>query len=203
MSFLDILGLSFSFFILMDPIGNIPLYISILNPIPAARRKKIIFREMLISLVIILIFALVGEKIMNILNISQASLSISGGILLFIIALKMIFSSEYLDSHNTDPSKEPFIVPLAVPLIAGPSILASVMIFAKKEDSTLVLVSAVLIAWLASFIILMLSDELKKVLRENTITALERLMGLILTLISMQMLLEGIELFFKNLTNVS
>ena len=192
----EIITLAFSFFLLLDPLGNVPLYIAILKNVAPERRKKIIVREMLISLVIILLFAVVGEGILNLLNISPASLSISGGLLLFIIALQMIFSSEGQSFKAGELKKEPFIVPLAVPLVAGPSILAAVMIFAKKEESEVILFSAILIAWLVSFVILLLCDELKRILRENAISALERLMGLILSLIAVQMFLEGLELFF-------
>ncbi len=204
MPFFEIFTLAFSFFLLMDPIGNVPLYISILNNVQAKKRKKIILREMLISLLIILIFAFVGEGALNLLKISSATLSISGGILLFLIALKMIFTSDFLEAPKSGGlSKEPFIVPLAVPLVAGPSILASVMIYAKRENSQLVLISAIFIAWVISFIILILSDELKRVLKENTIVALERLMGLILSLIAVQMFLEGMEAFLMNIAKVS
>jgi multiple antibiotic resistance protein len=185
----------------MDPIGNVPLYIAILQHVPQNRRKKIIVREMLISLFIILLFALVGEGILNLLKISPASLSISGGILLFIISLKMIFSGSLSDNAIADHKTEPFIVPLAVPLIAGPSILAAVMIFAKKEQNTPILLGSILIAWVLSFIILILSDELKRILKENALQALERLMGLILTLIAVQMFLEGFENFFTHMNH--
>lgn len=195
----EIITLAFSFFLLLDPLGNVPLYIAILKNVAPERRKKIIMREMLISLMIILLFAVVGEGILNLLNISPASLSISGGLLLFIIALQMIFSSDGQSFKVGELKKEPFIVPLAVPLVAGPSILAAVMIFAKKEESEVVLFSAIIIAWLISFIILLLSDELKRILKENAISAMERLMGLILSLIAVQMFLEGLELFFTQI----
>jgi multiple antibiotic resistance protein len=195
----EIITLAFSFFLLLDPLGNVPLYIAILKNVAPERRKKIIMREMLISLMIILLFAVVGEGILNLLNISPASLSISGGLLLFIIALQMIFSSDGQSFKVGELNKEPFIVPLAVPLVAGPSILAAVMIFAKKEESEVVLFSAIIIAWLISFVILLLSDELKRILKENAISAMERLMGLILSLIAVQMFLEGLELFFTQI----
>ncbi len=195
MDIFEILTLAFSFFLLMDPIGNIPIYIAVLRPVPSERRKKIIMREMGIALVIILLFALIGDGILNLLAISSVTLEISGGILLFLIALKMVFSADYLEPKPHDLKQEPFIVPLAIPLIAGPSILASVMIFAKKEENFFVLIPAIGIAWLISFIILVLSDELKKILKENTILALERLMGLILSLIATQMFLTGLKEF--------
>ena len=150
MSF-EILSLAFSLFLLMDPIGNTPIFISVLSHAPKERRKKIIIREMIISLMIIVIFAFAGEKILNLLHITQPTLSISGGILLFIISLKMIFSSALTSSQDKESSQEPFIVPLAVPLIAGPSILASVMIYAKKQPNPIILLIAIFTAWVLSF----------------------------------------------------
>ena len=191
MSF-EILSLAFSLFLLMDPIGNIPIFISVLSHAPKERRKKIIIREMIISLMIIVIFAFAGEKILNLLHITQPTLSISGGILLFIISLKMIFSSALTSSQDKESSQEPFIVPLAVPLIAGPSILASVMIYAKKQPNPIILLIAIFTAWVLSFFILLASDELKRILKEHTLKALESLMGLILTMIAVQMFLEGL-----------
>ena len=158
MSF-EILSLAFSLFLLMDPIGNIPIFISVLSHAPKERRKKIIIREMIISLMIIVIFAFAGEKILNLLHITQPTLSISGGILLFIISLKMIFSSALTSSQDKESSQEPFIVPLAVPLIAGPSILASVMIYAKKQPNPIILLIAIFTAWVLSFFILLASDN--------------------------------------------
>jgi MarC family membrane protein len=199
MNFSEVMSLSFSFFLLMDPIGNIPLFITILNPIPEERKKKIIAREMLIALFTILVFAVVGEKLLDLLDISMQTLSISGGIILFIIALRMIFSNDTEEALSNSLTKEPFIVPLAIPLIAGPSILAAVMIFAKKESNSLTLILSIIIAWIISFIILLLSQNLKKVLNENTILALQRLMGLILTFIAIEMLLKGVVVFIKNI----
>ena len=196
MSF-EILSLAFSLFLLMDPIGNIPIFISVLNKVPKERRKKIIVREMMISLMIIVIFAFAGEKILNLLHITQPTLSISGGILLFIISLKMIFSSALTLSQDKESFQEPFIVPLAVPLIAGPSILASVMIYTKKQPNPIILLIAIFTAWVLSFFILIASDELKRILKEHTLKALESLMGLILTMIAIQMFLEGLEAFWQ------
>jgi len=192
----SILTLAFSFFLLLDPLGNVPLYLAILKNVDAKRQRLIIFREMMIALGVILTFALVGQEILSLLRISDATLALSGGILLFIIALKMVFSSGNQEFDARDYPEEPLIVPLAIPLIAGPSILAAVMIYAKKEPNLFVLFSAIFIAWLASFIILYYSDILKKILSKNGIQALEKLMGLILTLIAVEMFLDGITRFF-------
>lgn len=195
----SILTLAFSFFLLLDPLGNVPLYLAILKNVDPKRQRLIIFREMMIALGVILIFAWVGQEILSLLRISDATLALSGGILLFMIALKMVFSSSNQEFDAKEYHEEPLIVPLAIPLIAGPSILAAVMIYAKKEANVMVLFSAIFIAWLASFIILYYSDILKKILSKNGILALEKLMGLILTLIAVEMFLDGITRFFCTL----
>jgi multiple antibiotic resistance protein len=195
----SILTLAFSFFLLLDPLGNVPLYLAILKNVDPKRQRLIIFREMMIALGVILIFAWVGQEILSLLRISDATLALSGGILLFMIALKMVFSSSNQEFDAKEYHEEPLIVPLAIPLIAGPSILAAVMIYAKKEANVMVLFSAIFIAWLASFIILYYSDILKKILSKNGILALEKLMGLILTLIAVEMFLDGVTRFFCTL----
>jgi multiple antibiotic resistance protein len=195
----SILTLAFSFFLLLDPLGNVPLYLAILKNVDPKRQRLIIFREMMIALGVILIFAWVGQEILSLLRISDATLALSGGILLFMIALKMVFSSGNQEFDAKEYLEEPLIVPLAIPLIAGPSILAAVMIYAKKEANVMVLFSAIFIAWLASFIILYYSDILKKILSKNGILALEKLMGLILTLIAVEMFLDGVTRFFCTL----
>lgn len=183
------LSLAFTFFLLMDPIGNVPLFVSMLGKYTPARQRRIIVRELLIALVVIMLFNFIGNELLNFLHVEQDTVLISGGIILFIIALKMIFPNEEASlSHKG----EPYIVPLAIPLVAGPAILAAVMIYTHRVNNTVQMLLAILISWSASLIILLLSTWLKKFLGERVLTALERLMGLILTLLSVQMFLEGI-----------
>ena len=186
-----IFSLAFKLFLLMDPIGNVPLYISFLKKIPAKRQRKIIFRELIIALVIIIIFNYIGRPLLHFLSISNETVKIAGGIILFILSIRMIFPPA--DEHAKHISKdvEPFIVPLAVPLVAGPAVLAAVMIFAQQERDSLLMVLSIAIAWAASLIILLLAPTLGRVLGQRGIIALERLMGLVLTLIAVEMFLEG------------
>lgn len=191
---MSILSLAFTFFLLMDPVGNIPLFVSMLRKYSPQRQRRIILRELLIALFIIVLFNFIGSALLDFLKVSQETVLVSGGLILFIIALKMIFpSSEETISHKG----EPFIVPLAVPLMAGPAILASVMIYTHRVNSTPHMLSAILIAWGVSLILLLGSTYLQKVLGDRFLTALERLMGLILTLLSVQMFLEGFQAFLK------
>lgn len=200
MSTLSLFSISLSLFLLMDPIGNIPFYISFLKGVDPKRQRAIIVRELLIALVIIVIFNFIGDALMHFLSIQEDTIQIAGGIILFLLCLKMIFPPTHDATDNLPhTAAEPFIVPLAVPLVAGPGVLAAVMIYARQEASHWVMLGAILIAWFASLLILMGSSWLKNILGWRGIVAMERLMGLILTLIAIEMFLNGVSTFALNL----
>jgi multiple antibiotic resistance protein len=153
---------------------------------------------MLVALFIIVLFSFLGDGLMRFLNVSTETIQMAGGIILFLLCLKMIFPHER-DHNDTLPHEiEPFIVPLAVPLVAGPSVLAAVMIYSRQEQSDWIMVGAIFLAWAASLLILISSSFLKKILGWRGIIAMERLMGLILTLIAVQMFLTGVHTFVQN-----
>ena len=191
-----IISLAFSLFLLMNPVGNVPLFLGQLKGFSPKRQRTIILRELLIALIIMLLFMFFGRPLLKILNIDHYALYFSGGITLFIIAIKMIFPAE---KETTSPKQlsEPLIVPLAVPLVAGPAILASVILYSGQVPSLIYLISAIFIAWFLSCLILLSSSQLSKILGNRGLIACERLMGLILTLTAVQMFLNGINLFFK------
>ncbi|MBI2742527.1 MAG: NAAT family transporter [Chlamydiales bacterium] len=188
-----ILAISFALFLLLDPIGNVPLFLTILKDFSAARRRAIIIREMCIALVVIIAFNFVGDGILTLLSVKEYTTMMAGGIILFLISLKMIFP-EKTSEADLMPRKEPYIVPLAIPLVAGPAVLAAVMIFSKNH-SYAITIPAIFIAWAVSALILLASTHLKKFMGDRGIIALERLMGLILTLIAVQMFLGGVSLY--------
>ena len=192
----SLLAISFSLFLLMDPIGNIPVYLSILKDVEAKRQQKIIIRELLIALAVIILFTIGGDYLFDIFGVKQETVLISGGIILFIIALKMIFPHRKEDPHESPTKEEPFIVPLAIPLVAGPSVLAAVMIYSHQQNASM-LIGAICTAWGISTIILLSAPFLKKALGLRGIAACERLMGLLLTLMSVQMFLEGLSLYLQ------
>jgi len=183
-----------TFFVLMDPIGNIPIFLAVLKGIPLKRTPWITFRELLIALLFIIGFFFIGEWVMNWIGVKEYTLRISGGIILFLIAIKMIFSEP--EAKKTEEAQsEPFIVPLAIPLVAGPAILSAVMISDHESSSNWMTLFAIIIAWSLSTLILLSASFLKKILGEKGLGAAERLMGLLLVLISIQMFLEGIQSF--------
>ena len=183
--------------IIMDPIGNVPIFLSILKNIPIERRRIIIIRELLIALIILLFFMFVGRYLLQMLEIEQSSLGIAGGIILFIIAIRMIFpGTKPMFSHNE--TTEPLIVPLAVPLLAGPSAIAAVILFMAKEPNRWVeWTFVVFVACLITGVILVSSETLGRKLGNRALIAIERLMGIILVMVSVDFILDGIKQTFN------
>lgn len=191
------LSMAFALFLLMDSIGNVPIFVSILKDIDPKRQTKIIARELFIALFIITLFYLIGDTLLGFLNVKIPTIMVSGGIILFLIAIKMIFPVKH-DPQVGSSDKEPFIVPLAIPLVAGPAVLAAVMLYSGQINDKTTTLGAIFIAWAASTIVLLSSSLWKKLLGSRGLVACERLMGLILTLIAVQMFLEGLQMFMKH-----
>lgn len=180
-------------FLIMDPLGSLPVFMSIMKSVPLDRRKKVIMRELVIALFITLLFLYAGQPLLLLMNLKQDAVSISGAIILFIIAIRMIFPPASGNIMGDLPGGDPLIVPLATPMIAGPSLLAAVMLLANKDPDRLFdWTLAVGISWFASAFILMHSGKLYALLKERGLYALERLMGMILVMLSVQMLLDGL-----------
>ena len=189
----EIISSAVVLFFVMDPLGNIPIFLSLLKDIEPKRRWKIISRELLIALVILLIFLFFGQQLLNLLQLESESVSIAGGIILFIIGLRMVFPSRG-GIMGDQLEGEPFIVPLAIPLIAGPSTLATIMLFVHSDPNNMLnWLSVLLIAWTTTAVILLSAPIFYKVLRKRGLAAIERLMGMILIMISVQMFITGIK----------
>ncbi len=187
----------FLLFLIMDPIGNVPLFLSTLKNVPIERRRKIIVRELLIALLVLLFFMFTGKYILQLLQIAQSSLGIAGGIMLFIIAIKMIFPGRRNLFDHSD-NMEPLVVPLAVPLLAGPSAIAAVILLMAQEPSRwLEWMIALVVAWLVAGIILVSSETLGRRLGVRALLAIERLMGILLMLVSVDMILDGVKQTFN------
>lgn len=188
-----VLSAAFVLFLVLDPLGNIPLFLVALKDVKPSRHKRIIIRESLFGLGFLLLFLFLGHFILQLMQISQSSLSIAGGIILLMIAIKMVFqgSEEIFKTSNLG---EPFIVPMAVPLVSGPSAMTTVMLFMAREPQRWPLwLAAVILAWLASSSILFFSDGLSRVLRKRGLVALERLMGMLLTTVAVEMFIQGVQ----------
>ncbi|BFM11290.1 YhgN family NAAT transporter [Simiduia litorea] len=195
MHWTDIAPAAVTLFLIMDPLGNVPIFNAVLSRLDKKRRTPVLARELIIALVILLIFLFAGNAILAFLGLTQSSLNIAGGVLLFIISLRMIFpvSHEVGDATEVD---EPFIVPLAVPMIAGPSTIAVLLLLSSNQPGQIVDWSvALLLAWGASSALLLASPLIMKVIGTKGSRALERLMGMILVILATQMLLNGIRDF--------
>lgn len=182
--------------LVMDPLGNIPMFISALKDVPADRKRAVLARELLIALGVMLFFLLFGKYIVSFLAIDPTAMSVAGGIVLFLIALQMIFPTQH-GQFGGSPEGEPFIVPLAIPLVAGPSTLTTVLLFSLREPGKLGLWAVVVVvAWLVTAAILgALADSLSRLLGRRGLMAMEKLMGMILTTISVQMVMSGLKQF--------
>lgn len=189
---LNLFWISFTLFLLMDAIGSIPIYLALLKKVPQKRQYVVIFRETVIALTTIVLFNFLGEGLLRFLHISQPTIQIAGGIILFLLSLRMIFPKE--KEEVGDEYGEPLIVPLAIPMIAGPAVLASVIVFSHQIPAFIML-GAIFIAWFFTLIILLSAPFLLRVLGKQAVTAIEKLMGLILTLLAVEMFLKGLGSF--------
>jgi len=184
-------------FLILDPLGNIPVFLSLLKPLTPKRQRIILIRELLIALAVLFIFLWAGKYVLQAMHLRQESVSIAGGIVLFLIGLKMIFPSPEGMFGETEGG-EPFIVPMAIPLVAGPSGMAAVMLFSTQyPDRMLDWSLALFIAWFATALILLSATSLYKLLGKPVLVAVERLMGMLLVAISVQMLLDGVVAYLK------
>ena len=179
-------------FLILDPLGNIPVFLSLLRGMPAHRQRVVLVREMLIALGVLMAFLWGGRYALELIHLRQESVSIAGGIVLFLIGLRMIFPPpEGLMGEL--PGGEPFIVPMAIPLVAGPSGMAAVMLMGSQEPDRMGAWSlALLVAWAATAAILFTATYLYKWLGARVLAAIERLMGMVIVAISVQMFLDGI-----------
>ena len=182
-----------------DPFGNMPLVNAMLGGMAEGRRRLVIARECLIAYALLLAFMFGGQSFLALMRLSQTSLSIAGGVILFMIAIRMVFAK--LDgTFGEQGGGEPFIVPLATPLIAGPSALATVMLMASRDPAQVGMwAAAITVTMLVTTLVLLAGTKLHRWLGEHAMHAIERLMGLILTAIAVEMLLAGIREFVKGL----
>jgi len=192
---MTILSAALLLFLVMDPLGNIPLFLTTLKKVEAERQRFVVVRELLIALVVLIAFLFLGQYLLQLLHLSETALTTAGGIILMIIAIRMIFPARD-KSLQEDVEGEPFIVPLAIPYVAGPSAMATALLMMSREPTRwLDWLFAVLLAWLASAIIIYFSSYFARFLGEKGLIAIERLMGMLLITVAVQMLLTGIAQF--------
>lgn len=183
--------------LIMDPFGNIPLFITALKKVSPERRRFVLLRELAIATLIMITFLFIGGKALDLLGIKQYSLGIAGGIILFILSIKLVFNSLEDEDTKTNPKEEePFIVPLAIPLIAGPATLSMLLIFSATPGGNVWLILiALIIASLINSAVLLLSFPISNMLGKRGLIAVERLTGMLLVLMSVNMVMNGVAEF--------
>jgi multiple antibiotic resistance protein len=199
----DFVSATVLLFIIMDPFGNIPVFHALVERYPRPQRLRIIAREMLIAYAVLLLFLLAGDTMLGTLGLDQPALSVAGGVVLFVIALRMVFPELGAQGPVVTPAEEPFIVPLAVPMIAGPSAVAAILLLVSGEPGRMLeWWGAVSLAWLASAVVLLGSGLLMGMLGQRTLRALVRLSGMLLIMMAVQMLMDGVALYLAALPAV-
>ena len=185
-------------FLIMDGFGNVPLFLSALRDVPAQRWRVVIGRELLVALGVLLVFLFGGRPLLAAMGVSQPALGVAGGIVLFLLGLRMVFPSVQ-HGQEEEMGGEPFIVPLAIPLVAGPAAIATVILIGSQGGRWWEWVAAVVLAWAGTAAILMMSRPVARVLGRRGLVATERLMGMLTIAISVEMTLTGVADFARSL----
>jgi MarC family membrane protein len=183
--------------LVLDPFGSLPIFISVLRGVEPARRTRVAVREVAIAFGVLVTFMFAGQGFLSLMHLSERSLEVAGGVILLIIAIRMIFSSGAEIYSSDGGAREPFIFPLAVPLLAGPSAMATVLLLASRQpDRITEWLGALTAAMAVSGIVLLAADRIRKLLGHSMVSALEKLMGLVLTAIAVEMILAGLKRYF-------
>ncbi|MEY2860748.1 MAG: hypothetical protein RL392_1206 [Pseudomonadota bacterium] len=180
--------------LITDPVGNIPVFANALKNVAPQRRHLVILREILIAFMLLLTFMFVGEGFLRVMNLSELSLQIGGGVILFLIALRMVFPPP--PRPDDEQVQEPLIVPLAVPAIAGPSALATVLLLVSQQpDKRMEWIGALCVTMIISAVVLVSAERIQRLIGDRLVVAVERLMGLVLVSVAIEMMLRGIKTF--------
>ena len=183
--------------LVLDPLGSLPVFISVMRQVVPARRTAVAARESALAFVVLLAFMLTGQAFLNLMRLSERSLEVAGGVILLIIAVRMIFASGSEMYAGDGNGREPFVFPLAVPLLAGPSAMATVLLLASRQPERLLdWVAALTVAMGFSFAVLLGADRIRRWIGSSMVSALEKLMGLVLTAIAVEMILAGLKRYF-------
>lgn len=182
--------------LVLDPFGNLPIFISVLQGVAPENRRRVALREVLIAFCVLVAFMLGGGAFLSLMRLSERSLEVAGGVILLIIAIRMIFTDDS-GIYADDSGREPFIFPLAVPLLAGPSAMATVLLLASRQPERLMTwIGALTLAMAVSGVVLLSADRIRRWLGASMVAAIEKLMGLVLTAVAVEMILAGLKRYF-------
>lgn len=183
--------------LVLDPLGSLPIFISVLRNVEPARRARVAVREGLIAFAVLMAFMLGGQHFLRVMRLSERSLEVAGGVILLVIAMRMVFGGSSQIYASEREAREPFVFPLAVPLLAGPSAMATVLLLASRQPAGLwQWVAAITVAMAICTAVLLAADRIRRLLGDSVVTAMEKLMGLVLTAIAIEMLLAGVKRYF-------
>ena len=183
--------------LVLDPFGSLPIFISVMRNVEPARRTRVALRESALAFAVLLVFMLTGQWFLTVMHLSERSLEVAGGVILLIIAVRMIFASGGEVYAADGQGREPLIFPLAVPLLAGPSAMATVLLLASRQPERLLTwVGALTVAMVVSAVVLIGADRIRKWIGSSMVSAIEKLMGLVLTAIAVEMILAGLKRYF-------
>ncbi len=192
-----------AFFAILNPLGNMPVFISLTTADDPKVNRSIAKEALVISTIIVILFALVGKYIFDLFGINLSALRIIGGIVIAIIGYDMLKGKSYSLQHNVDPKNPRIdqqmsvaITPLAMPVLAGPGTIATAMNLADKHNPLIVILSFAILAFLTYFLFIYGELIIKK-LGQNLLTVITRLMGLILAVIGTDMVIAGLKAAFS------
>jgi len=195
---MNMISVAIILFLIMDPVGNVSILLQALKPVPPKKHVWVILREMCFVLIAMLFFYFLGDVLLRVLDISETTVRITSGVILFIAAIKILFPKMGNVRDVLRKEEEPFIVPIAIPLVAGPSLLATIMLFAHLDSLNQIIFPAMIIAWFFATLVLLASKYFYRWMGENGLVACEKVMAMILVLLAIQRFLEGIKLFVSN-----
>jgi multiple antibiotic resistance protein len=184
-------------FFIMDPVGNVAHFQVVLDGLKPSRQRYIILREMLIALGLMLLFYVIGEALLGFLSLSETTLRITAGLILFLVGISILFPGPNSLRQTLKREENPFLVPLAIPMTTGPGLLATVMLYARMDDRLLVVPTAIFISWFFATVILLLGAPLQRLVGKNALMGAERLCGMILVMLAIQRFAEGVQLFIQ------
>lgn len=193
----DVIATTFLLLLLLDPLGNVPVVLSLLRGVAPEKQRWIVTRESLIAGLTLILFVFVGDWLLATLHLTAPALEISGGLILFLIALRMVFPARAQEDSDPEYDRDPLIVPLAIPMMAGPSALATVLLTSRQAGQSWTLLAAIVLAIVMNILVLRQAGHLARLFGKAGLAAMERLMGLALTTIAVQMLISGIRVAFS------
>jgi multiple antibiotic resistance protein len=196
---MTLFSLALALFLIMDPFGNLATFIKLLKDLNTKEYVFAVLRELFIALVLMLIFNIAGDYLLQYLSLTPVTVYFASSVILFLTAFQILFPTAHSIRLNL-PKDPPFIIPLAIPLIAGPSLLATIMLFAHEESSYSIMFLAIFLAWACALIVILFARKIKKFFGDNGLMAIERLTAMVLILIAIQRFLEGLHIFVESLT---